>query len=129
MHSPEEFARQMIDRLLEQAGWKLQHRSEFDRHGATGVAVREFQLPAGPCDYLLFIDGIAEAFSTAEFAENARRAERLRSAALRQSILKGAFSGRLVPQDPSDEPASELLTRIQAARDAAPIKTSRKTRA
>ncbi|MFA0812949.1 restriction endonuclease subunit S [Microbulbifer epialgicus] len=35
-----------------------------------------------------------------------------RSEALRQSILKKAFSGQLVPQDPSDEPASELLNRI-----------------
>ena len=34
--------------------------------------------------------------------------------ALRQSILKKAFSGQLVPQDPNDEPASELLKRIQA---------------
>ena len=59
LHSPEEFARQKVDRLLEQAGWKLQHRNEFDRHGAVGVAVREFHLPAGPCDYLLFIDGKA----------------------------------------------------------------------
>lgn len=40
-----------------------------------------------------------------------RRAERLR-----QSILKEAFAGRLVPQDPDDEPASVLLERIQAAR-------------
>ena len=34
--------------------------------------------------------------------------------ALRQSILKKAFSGQLVPQDPHDEPASALLARIQA---------------
>jgi type I restriction enzyme S subunit len=33
---------------------------------------------------------------------------------LRQSILKKAFSGQLVPQDPNDEPASELLARIQS---------------
>jgi type I restriction enzyme S subunit len=36
-----------------------------------------------------------------------------RAAALRQSILKKAFSGQLVSQDPEDEPASELLARIK----------------
>lgn len=39
------------------------------------------------------------------------------SAALRQSILKHAFSGQLVTQDPADEPASILLERIRAARE------------
>jgi type I restriction enzyme S subunit len=35
---------------------------------------------------------------------------------LRQSILKIAFEGRLVPQDPSDEPAEKLLDRIKDER-------------
>ena len=38
--------------------------------------------------------------------------------ALRQSILKKAFSGQLVPQHPDDEPASVLLERIRAERAA-----------
>lgn len=44
--------------------------------------------------------------------------ELTRSAALRQSILKDAFSGKLVPQDPADEPASALLDRIRQKRSA-----------
>lgn len=37
--------------------------------------------------------------------------------AQRKNILKAAFSGQLVPQDPNDEPASILLERIRAERE------------
>lgn len=40
--------------------------------------------------------------------------------ALRQSILKKAFCGQLVPQNPNDEPATALLERIRAARSTNP---------
>jgi len=40
------------------------------------------------------------------------------SASLRQSILKKAFDGRLVSQDPNDEPAEKLLERIKAEKAA-----------
>lgn len=46
----------------------------------------------------------------------------LQSAALRRSVLEAAFEGRLVPQDPADEPASVLLERIRAKRAATPKK-------
>jgi very-short-patch-repair endonuclease/restriction endonuclease S subunit len=40
------------------------------------------------------------------------------AAAQRKNILKAAFSGQLVPQDPNDEPSSALLARIRAQREA-----------
>jgi len=49
-----------------------------------------------------------------------------RSAALRRSIFAAAFSGQLVAQDPSDEPASVLLAQIAA--EWAGSKPSRKTK-
>lgn len=48
--------------------------------------------------------------------------------ALRQSILKKAFSGQLVPQDPNDEPASVLLERLYAERAAQPKVRGRKAK-
>jgi len=46
--------------------------------------------------------------------------------ALRRSILAAAFRGQLVPQGPWDEPASVLLERIRAEREAAgPLRRSR----
>lgn len=73
---------------------------------------------------------VDEAFSKIAQLESWCETELARSAALRQSILKDAFAGRLVPQDPSDEPAAELLARIRAGREAAPKgKTRRKATA
>ena len=42
------------------------------------------------------------------------------AAAQRKNLLKAAFAGQLVPQDPNDEPANELLARIRAARAQSP---------
>lgn len=51
-----------------------------------------------------------------------------RAARLRQAILKWAFEGKLVDQDPNDEPAPLLLERIRAEREvAAPSRKSRKS--
>ena len=51
-----------------------------------------------------------------------------RASRLRQSILKRAFEGKLVPQDPNDEPASALLERIRAGREKDMTQPARKRR-
>jgi type I restriction enzyme S subunit len=50
------------------------------------------------------------------------------SGALRRSVLKAAFEGHLVAQDPTDEPASVLLERIRVERAAAPTPKRRRAR-
>jgi len=65
MPTPEELARQNIDRQLIAAGWVIQDRAQMNLYAGRGVAVREFPLQTGEADYLLFVDrkavGVVEA--------------------------------------------------------------------
>jgi len=47
---------------------------------------------------------------------------------LAPSLLARAFAGKLVPQDPTDEPASRLLQRIRTAASSASETTKRKSK-
>lgn len=62
---PEEKARQKIDTLLEDAGWKIQDYRELNLGAGLGIAIREFPLKAGIADYLLVVNrnavGVVEA--------------------------------------------------------------------
>ena len=52
--TPEQKARQQIDRQLEQAGWIVQDYAQMHITAGLGVAVREFPLKTGFADYLLY---------------------------------------------------------------------------
>ena len=60
------------------------------------------------------VSEVESRLSVADEVEKTVTAELKRAEQLRQSILKKAFSGELVPQDPNDEPASVLLERIKS---------------
>ena len=65
--TPEQRAREKIDRQLEAAGWLIQDFASMNIHAGRGVAVREFPLKwqegtetkSGSADYLLYADGWA----------------------------------------------------------------------
>ena len=62
------------------------------------------------------VDEIKSKISSIREQENAIAQSLKQSTAQRQNILRAAFAGQLVPQDPNDEPASRLLERIRAER-------------
>ena len=62
---------------------------------------------------------IERQYSILDHIEVAVDSEIRKSAKLRQSILKKAFAGQLITQDPKDEPASVLLDRIRTGREKA----------
>jgi type I restriction enzyme R subunit len=63
--TPEQYARENIDKQLTQAGWIVQDLKEFNPSASLGIAVREYPTESGSADYILFIDrkpvGVIEA--------------------------------------------------------------------
>ncbi len=106
-------------------------KSAAGQHGVSGGDLKELAVPLPSLRTQNDIVGyVSRAFAeidrlTAEATSARRLLDRLD-----QAILAKAFRGELVPQDPTDEPASELLARIKADRQAAPkAKRGRKPKA
>jgi len=86
--------------------------------------VREFPISLPPINEQAEIIRRVEAlFAIADRLEARAQAALARYSRLSPALLAKAFRGELVPQDPADEPASVLLERIRAQREAAgPVK-------
>ncbi|MDZ4205429.1 MAG: restriction endonuclease subunit S [Bacteroidales bacterium] len=81
-------------------------------------AMREFEVPVPPtlAEQQLIVSEIESRLSVCDKIEEIIETSLLQAEALRLSILKKAFEGKLVKQNPTDEPASVLLERIKAER-------------
>ena len=80
-------------------------------------SIRAIEIPLpSRSEQTVLLAGIERSLSVADAADTELDADLGRAARLRQAMLHKAFEGKLVPQDPKDEPASVLLDRIRAAR-------------
>jgi len=70
-----------------------------------------------PNEQTMVVEKIERLFSIADEVERIATESIEHADKMRQSILKMAFEGKLVPQDPSDESAEKLLERIREERE------------
>jgi type I restriction enzyme, S subunit len=95
----------------------------------TDIANMDITLPMDNNDQDRIVKEIESRLSVCDKIEETIENSLLQAEALRLSIIKKAFEGKLVPQNPSDEHAEKLLERIRAAKGKAKPEKKEKLKA
>ena len=122
------------DLLPEYLYWYLRHSKSLIVNMGSGTTFKELSKRRAAAIPLLLtsmdgqvstVEWIESVFSHLDVIKDSIKHGLRLAATLRKSVLTEAFAGRLVPQDPDDEPASILLERIGASRPAKPKRRRR----
>jgi type I restriction enzyme S subunit len=90
-------------------------RTTAGQCGISGGDIKQVPVPLPPlAEQHRIVAEVERRLSVLDALEQVANRNLTRCNRLRQTILKRAFEGKLVPQNPDDEPAEELLARIRA---------------
>lgn len=104
-------------------------KTSAGQHGIAGADIKRAPVPLPPLEEQKLVVALWRQFESQIAAlRTAVPFEARRGRALRQAVLKAAFSGQLVPQDPNDEPASTLLARLSSQAAESPTTSKRRGR-
>jgi type I restriction enzyme, S subunit len=114
--------------------WLMSRYEETRKSGSGGMQyalnserIRGFTFPLPPlAEQRRIVTEVERRLSVVQEVETVIAANLARAERLRQSVLKQAFEGKLVAQDPNEEPASVLLERIKAHRAGAALTVAQK---
>lgn len=109
------FYKSLSDKFLEPLN-KLQRGSSYPAVRDNDVLSQIICIPHSIEEQKKIVEEIEKRFAVVDDVEKVVEENIEKAKQLKQSILKKAFEGRLVPQDPTDEPASTLLEKIKQER-------------
>ena len=116
------FSKDYLPKFFMYYSWTRTFKNDFfaDETGNVGQgnvgmkAINDTFVPYSPIEeQAAIVAAIESRLSVCDKLESIVDESLAKAEALRQSILKKAFAGQLVPQDPNDEPAEVLLERIR----------------